>query len=56
MKRSDFPSEDNLPKDRHELYDLLVLARQSDLSYRYIQVIRHRMLDATMELINEGRL
>lgn len=55
-KRNDeFPSEDNLPRDRDELYDLLVRAKVAGRSFRYTNVIRHRLMDVVADEINEGR-
>lgn len=54
-QRSDFPAEDSLPQSRQELYDLLMKARAADLSFRYVNVIRHRLMDVVANEINEGR-
>lgn len=54
--RKDFPSEDNLPKDAKALKTLLDEAVSAKLSYRYTNVIRHRLMDSVMDAINEGRL
>lgn len=56
MKRSDFPSEEHLPRGIEPLKKLLDEARAAGLSYRYTNVIRHRLMDAVMDEINEGRL
>ena len=56
MKRSDFPTEDHLPRSTGALKKLLDEARAAKLSYRYTNVIRHRLMDAVADQINEGRL
>lgn len=56
MKRSDFPSEDQIPRTIESLRLLLAEARRAKLSYRYTNVIRHRLMDAVMAELNEGRL
>lgn len=54
--RKDFPSEDHLPRGASELFSLLSEAKECKLSYRYTNVIRHRLMDAVADEINEGRL
>lgn len=51
--RSEFPSEENLPRDLGALHSLLQEAKAAKLSYRYTNVIRHRIMDAVANLINE---
>lgn len=40
-----FPSEDNLPQDKQALYELIGAARQAGMSFRYVNVLRHRLMD-----------
>lgn len=54
--RKDFPSEEHLPQEISEIYSLLQEAKSAKLSYRYTNVVRHRLMDAVMDAINEGRL
>lgn len=54
--RKDFPAEDSLPRDIEHLFALLQEAKAAKLSYRYTNVIRHRLMDAVAGEINEGRL
>lgn len=43
-----FPSEEHLPTDRQELYRLIVAAKEAGLSFRYVNVLRHRLMDAVV--------
>lgn len=46
MKKSDFPPEDSLPKGMKALAELIDLAKEANLSFRYVNVLRHRLMDA----------
>lgn len=41
-----FPSEDNLPTERRALYELIQAAKDANMSFRYVNVLRHRLMDA----------
>ncbi len=49
-----FPTEEELPRDRTALYELLQAAQAKGLSFRYVNVIRHRLLDAVYRDIERG--
>lgn len=49
-----FPTEEDLPRNRAALYELLQAARADGQSFRYVNVIRHRLLDAVMRDIEGG--
>lgn len=52
-----FPSEEQLPTHSGALYELLQAARDAKLSFRYTNVIRHRLMDAVARnLIADGTL
>lgn len=54
--RRQFPAEDDLPRDMGKLAELIREAQDARLSFRYVNVLRHRLMDAVMDEINEGRL
>ena len=41
-----FPTEDKMPHQPAALMELIEAARVAGLSHRYINVLRHRLLDA----------
>ena len=52
-----FPNEDELPRERKAIKELLDAAREAKLSFRYVNVIRHRLMDAVVrDLVAEGRV
>lgn len=55
MRDHSFPAEDNLPKNKVALYELIQAARAKGLSFRYVNVLRHRLMDVIVEEIQEER-
>lgn len=49
-----FPNEENLPTDRIAIYELLQAAKDAKLSFRYVNVLRHRLMDSTVRMIEEA--
>lgn len=54
---SQFPNEDALPTNPAAIRELIIAARDAKLSFRYVNVLRHRLMDAVVrQLVADGTL
>lgn len=51
-----FPNEENLPTEIQPLRELIEAARDAKLSFRYVNVLRHRLMDAVVRELDDGGL
>lgn len=51
-----FPTEENLPLEIIPLRELIQAAQEANLSFRYVNVLRHRLMDAVVRELDEGGL
>lgn len=51
-----FPNEEQLPTEIQPLRELIAAAQAEGLSFRYVNVLRHRLMDAVVRELDTGGL